>query len=35
MGLFLQDGVNKDGHLDYGEFVAIYIQCSLDLFILL
>jgi len=35
MRLFLQGDVGRDGHLDYGEFVAIYIQCSLDLFILL
>jgi len=35
MGLFLQDGVNKDGHLDYGEFVAISVQCLIfiDIFI--
>jgi len=45
MGLLLQGDVDKDVHLDHGEFVAISIQClifiyifiadSLDLFMLL
>jgi len=26
MGLFLQGDVDKDGHLDYGEFVAISVH---------